>query len=401
MRLELDVTLTRGHFDLATELSVSDTSMGLLGKSGAGKSTLLGLIAGTIQPHSGRIALDGKIVFDSRKGIMVPREQRPVGAVLQLDAPGSNDTVRDSLIAAYNRTLKQRRLFKLGYLVDLLELEGTLERRTDQLSAGELNRVVLARSLLKSPRLLLLDDTFAAIGNGYRGQLLPVLKRLQDELHLPVLYASQSLGEILELTDQLIVLEAGKVLRAGSLQELAKARGMLRYLGMRQVDNILAVTIQGHEPDSGCTTAYNYGLPIILPLRPRLKTGSDILVKIKSGDIALSRHYLNGISIQNQIKGKVCALVPSGESVFVQVDCGSTLLAEITPRACRDMALSEGDTVYCLIKAHAIAYMSEVDAPPSQRVVQHCDAYYLIDDAEKPGFHDTLSMNAAREAVKH
>ncbi|QFY41566.1 ATP-binding cassette domain-containing protein [Candidatus Methylospira mobilis] len=397
MRLELDVTLTRGHFDLATELSVNDTSMGLLGKSGAGKSTLLGLIAGTIQPHSGRIALDGKIVFDSRKGIMVPREQRPVGAVLQLDAPGSDETVRDSLVAAYNRTLKQRRLFRLGYLVDLLELEETLERRTDQLSAGERKRVALARSLLKSPRLLLLDDTFAAIGNGYRGQLLPVLKRLQDELRLPVLYASQSLGEILELTDQLVVLEAGKVLKTGSLQELAKARGMLRYLGMRQVDNILAVSIQGHEPDSGCTMAYTYGLPIILPLRPRLKTGSDILVTIKSGDIALSRHYLQGISIQNQIKGRVCALVPSGDSVFVQVDCGSTLLAEITPRACRDMALSEGDTVYCLIKTHTIAYMSEVDAPPSQRVVQYGDSFYLIDEA---GMHDEQGASTL-PAVRH
>lgn len=53
--------------------------------SGAGKSTLLGLVAGTLQPHSGRIVLDGKPLFDSRKGIIVPREQRPIGAVLQQD----------------------------------------------------------------------------------------------------------------------------------------------------------------------------------------------------------------------------------------------------------------------------------------------------------------------------
>lgn len=386
MRLELDVTLTRGHFELATELSVNDTSMGLLGKSGAGKSTLLGLIAGTIQPHRGRIALDGKIVFDSRKGIMVPREQRPVGAVLQIDVPSSHESVKDVLIAAYNRTLQQRRLFKLDYLIALLELEATLELRTDQLSAGESKRVALARSLLKSPRLLLLDDTFAAIGNGYRGQLLPVLKRLQDELGLPVLYASQSLGEILGLTDQLSVLEAGRVLRTGSLRELAKSQGILHYLGMRQVDNMVAVTIQRHEPDSGCTLAHTYGIPIILPLRPHLKTGSSVLVTIKSGEVALSRHYLNGVSIQNQIKGKICSLVPSGESVFVQIDCGSTLLAEITPRACRNMELGEGDTVYCLIKTHAISYLSEMNASPTQRNVRHYNAssYRLTQSATPP-----------------
>jgi molybdate transport system ATP-binding protein len=120
--------------------------------------------------------------------------------------------------------------------------------------------------------------------------------------------------------------------------------------------------------------AHTYGTPVILPLRPYLKTGSRVLISIKSGEVALSRHYLSGVSIQNQIKGRICALVPSGESIFVQIDCGSTLLAEITPRACRDMELTEGDTVYCLIKTHSISYMSEVNAPHAQRVVQYSDA---------------------------
>jgi len=74
MLLEMSVKLRRGHLDLTTELSMSDASVGLFGKSGAGKSTVLGLIAGTIQPQSGHIVLDGKILFESRKGIVMPRE---------------------------------------------------------------------------------------------------------------------------------------------------------------------------------------------------------------------------------------------------------------------------------------------------------------------------------------
>ena len=142
--------------------------------------------------------LDGKILFDSRKGIMMPREQRSVGAVLQVDCANPVGIVRDNLTDAYNRTLKHRRIFKLDFLIGLLELEPILDHSMALLSAGERQRVALARSLLKSPRLLLLDDTFAAIGDGYRVQLLPILKRLQHEPGLPVLYASQSLGEILE-----------------------------------------------------------------------------------------------------------------------------------------------------------------------------------------------------------
>jgi molybdate transport system ATP-binding protein len=378
MLLEMNVKLRRGHFDLTTQLSISDLSVGLFGKSGAGKSTVLGLIAGTIQPQSGHIVLDGKILFDSRKGIVMPREQRPVGAVLQVDCVNSAETVRDNLTAAYDRTLKHRQIFKLDFLIGLLELGPILDHAIELLSAGERQRVALARSLLKSPRLLLLDETFAAIGNGYRIQLLPILKRLQNELALPVLYASQTLGEILELTDRLIVLEQGKVLHKGSLLEVVKQQGMLRYLGIRQIDNNLPVTIRSHDYLSGCSLAHSFGLPLTLPLRSHLAVGSRTQVSIRANDIALSRSYISGISIQNQIRGRICALIPSGESMIVQVDCGGTLLAEITPGACRDMALQEGEDIYCLIKTHSITYLAELDAQPYHRVVSHADGHYYL-----------------------
>jgi len=382
MLLEMNVKLRRGHFDLATKLSISELSSGLFGKSGAGKSTVLGLIAGTIQPQSGHIILDGKILFDSRKGIMMPREQRPVGAVLQADWANSSETVRNNLTAAFNRTLKHRRIFKLDFLIGLLELDPVLDHSIELLSAGERQRVALARSLLKSPKLLLLDETFAAIGNSYRIQLLPILKRLQNELGLPVLYASQSLGEILELTDRLIVLEQGKVLHKGSLLEVAKQQGMLRYLGIRQIDNILPVTISNHDYVSGCSLAHSFGLPLTLPLRPHLAAGSQTQVSIRANDIALARNYISGISIQNQIRGRICALIPSGESLIVQVDCGGTLLAEITQGACRNMALQEGEDIYCLIKTHSITYLAEHDALPSHRVVSHGDGHYYLGTTE-------------------
>jgi molybdate transport system ATP-binding protein len=237
--------------------------------------------------------------------------------------------------------------------------------------------VALALSLLKSPQLLLLDDTFAAIGNSYRIQLLPILKRLQTELDLPVLYASQSLGEILQLTDQLAVLEQGKVLRNGSLREIAQ-QGVLHYLGIRQLDNILSVTIHSHDHEAGCSLANSFGTPLILPLRSHLAIDEQAQVSIRANDIALSRHYINGISIQNQIKGQICALIPNGESLIVQVDCGDTLLVEITHGAYKDMDLQEGEVIYCLIKTHSIAYLGEFDFQASQRVLSHDNSLYSL-----------------------
>ena len=252
MLLEMNVKLRRGGFVLTSQLAMDDINSGLFGKAGAGKSTVLGLIAGTIQPQSGRIVLDGKPLFDSRKGIMVPRGQRPISAVFQSDLTASTESVRETLTSVYSRTFPTRRL-KLDFLIEILELAPILDQPLIRLSANERKRITLARALLKSPRLLLLDETFTALGENHRSQLLPVLRRSQDELGLPILYASQSLRDILELTDRLIVMAKGQVLRSGAIGEIAKHTGVLRHLGIRQVDNIIPVDIACHDQTAGDT----------------------------------------------------------------------------------------------------------------------------------------------------
>ncbi|EIC29021.1 MULTISPECIES: ATP-binding cassette domain-containing protein [Methylomicrobium] len=88
MLLEMNVTLGRGRFGLSMQLSASATCVGLFGKSGAGKSAVFDLISGALQPQSGRIVLNGKILSDSTRGIVMPRELRPVGAAAQIDGAG-------------------------------------------------------------------------------------------------------------------------------------------------------------------------------------------------------------------------------------------------------------------------------------------------------------------------
>jgi molybdate transport system ATP-binding protein len=223
-----------------------------------------------------------------------------------------------------------------------------------------------------------LDETFATLGEGYRSQLLPILRRSQDELDLPILYASQSLGEILELTEQLIVMDRGQVLRSGSLGEIAKHSGVLRHLGIRQVDNIIPVTIISHDHSAGTTRAQSSGLPLTLRLRPELAVNSQCKVSIRANDVALSRNYISGISIQNQVKGRICALISNTDGILVQIDCGSTILAEITRGACQQMDLMEGQEVYCLIKTQAIVYLTDLDTLPRQRIVSYGNNYYYL-----------------------
>jgi molybdate transport system ATP-binding protein len=357
--LEMNVTLRRGKFALATELFMRNANTGIFGASGAGKSTVLGLIAGTLQPQKGRIVLDGKTLFDSHKGIMMPREFRPVGAVLQNDRAEPRQKVKHGLHSLYDRIPRLRRALKLGDLIELMDLGKLLDRFTDELSAGESQRLALVRALLKSPRLLLLDEPFAPLGRGFRSQLQPLLRRVQSELGIPTLYASHSLGEILDLTDRLIVMKEGRVLGNGTLRQVIRDEDSARALGLRQVENVLPARVIDHQIEDGCTLATTFGIELALPLRPHLAPGSQVHVSVRPGDIALSRHYLAGISIQNQMKGRICAVVPAEGSLLVQVDCGTTLLAGITPRAFRDMALREGEEVYCLAKTQSFAYLGD------------------------------------------
>lgn len=361
MLLEMNVSLRRGNFDLTADLSVQDENIGLLGRSGAGKSTMLGLLTGTMRPESGRIVLDGKTLFDSRKGIFIPREQRPVGAVLQNDTLHSGETVKECLSSAYERTLKQRRRFQPDHLIDFLHIGHLLNRPIASLSTGERQRVLLANALLKSPRLLLLDDPLATMGHDVSNVLTPFLKRVASELRLPLVYASQTLGDMLEFSEKVAVMDQGRVVRLGLLNDLLREVGMIQKIGLSQFENKMRATIIAHDIPNGCTLAETYGTELILPLRSDLAPDTSIAVTLSSNEIALSRGYIAGISMQNQIKGRICALIPAENGILVQIDCGNVWIAGISLKACQDMNLNEGDSVYCLAKTVAFSYRANTD----------------------------------------
>ncbi len=332
MLLEMNVTLRRGNFRLTTDLSVQDESMGLIGRSGAGKSTVLGLLAGTLMPESGRIALDGKILFDNGKGIIVPREQRPIGSVLQYDQLPSGETVQDGLFASYERTLKQRRTLKPDRLIEFLDIGPLLTQPMGHLSTCERQRVLLAKALLKSPKLLLLDDPLATMGH-FAHSVAPLLKRVQSELDLPLFYASHTLGNIVEFSDKAAVLDEGRIVRIGLINDLLQDPDLIQKIGLSQIENRMPALIVSHNTDNGCTLAQSYGIELVLPLRCDLPLGSWVTVGIPANDIALSRNYIYGISIQNQINGEICALIPRETGVLVQIDCGNVWLAGVTLKA--------------------------------------------------------------------
>jgi molybdate transport system ATP-binding protein len=356
--LSLDLELHRGRFTLAAQLECDGGVTGLFGPSGSGKSTLLGIIAGLARPDRGRIVLDGETLYDGTAGLCLPPHRRRIGLVFQDSQLFPHYSVQGNLLYGLKQTPARERRFRFDDIVDLLALRPLLGAHPRRLSGGEKQRVALGRSLLASPRLLLLDEPLAALDQGLKQQILPFLQRIRDELGLPMIFVSHALPEILHLTDRLALIETGRILAHGPLHELVRTQASFpaERLGP---GNILAVTVEDHDPEDGCTLAHFGDVRLALPLRFGQPPGSTAYVSVHRGEIALSRQAVAGISIRNQVPGRIVRVEHHGAGVQVRIDIGVPLTAEITPKACRELALREGETVYCLIKTRSFSYLAE------------------------------------------
>jgi molybdate transport system ATP-binding protein len=209
--IEVQARLKRKHFELDASLQLSQRVTAIYGPSGAGKSTLLSIIAGITQPDSGRIVIDGECLFDSMLRIDKPIHQRKIGLVFQDGRLFPHLTVEHNLSYALNFTPIENQQFQLNKIVELLEIGHLLKQRPHQLSGGEKQRVALGRALLSSPRLLMLDEPLASLDDRLKSQILPFLKLVSNEINIPMIYISHSKEEIMQITDNLIDIQLGKV----------------------------------------------------------------------------------------------------------------------------------------------------------------------------------------------
>ena len=208
--LEVDVSLRRVDFDLeATFKAATPGITALFGPSGAGKTTVLDAIAGLRTPQSGRIAVHDRVLFDSSARISLPPHGRHIGYVPQDVALFPHMDVRRNVL--YGRRPGQK--LALETVAAMLEVGTLLDRRVPDLSGGERQRVALARALMSAPELLLLDEPLAAVDVERRRRILPYLLRVRDELGIPVIYVSHDRGEVDQLSDRVVMLENGRVVK--------------------------------------------------------------------------------------------------------------------------------------------------------------------------------------------
>jgi len=206
--IAVDVTLTQGTFTLVAVFELDARAAALFGPSGAGKTTILDAIAGLRTPSRGTIAIDGRVLFDSVRRVDLPPHQRHVGYVPQDVALFPHINVRRNLLYGTHAASQAPALDRV---LAMLEIERLVDRRVTDLSGGERQRVALGRALMSAPAMLLLDEPLAAVDVPLRRRILPYLRRVRDELTIPILYVSHDRGEVDELADCVVTVDEGRI----------------------------------------------------------------------------------------------------------------------------------------------------------------------------------------------
>jgi molybdate transport system ATP-binding protein len=278
-------------------------------------------------------------------------EQRRIGMVFQDGLLFPHMKVRANLLYGSRRTGDEDP--GPERVIDLLDLGPLLERRPDSLSGGERQRVALGRALLSSPRLLLLDEPLAGLDQALKNRIVPYLRRVRDELQVPILYVSHSLAELTEITERIVVLEGGRVHAAGHLLEVLREPPVLALAEASGLENVLTARVERHEPERGLTRV-SLGDQTMKVRLCAHDPGSELLLGVRAQDVILARQVPEGVSARNHLSGTVRGVTRVQEHVLVELDVGEPLLVEITPDAQDELGFAAGEPVVALVKTHAI-----------------------------------------------
>ena len=205
--LDIDIRLRRGRFEREVRIVEDARVLALTGPSGAGKTSVLYAIAGLLRPQSGRIAIDGRTLFDSAARIDVPTHRRRIGSVFQDARLFPHRDVRANLRYGRHGAGRGDGAFGLDDVVELLGIGGLLSRRPANLSGGEAQRVAIGRALLSQPAILLFDEPLSALDQARREELIPWLQKVRDEVRLPMVYVSHTQDDVRRIAEAVHVLD--------------------------------------------------------------------------------------------------------------------------------------------------------------------------------------------------
>ncbi|HEX3882717.1 MAG TPA: molybdenum ABC transporter ATP-binding protein [Stellaceae bacterium] len=354
MTLSVTIDHRLGNFRLAAEFTADSGLTALFGRSGAGKTSVINVIAGLIRPDRGRVAIDGDVLTDTARRRFVPPHRRRIGYVFQEGRLFPHMTVRKNLLYGARFTAGPRNAGELDQIVGLLGIGELLARRPENLSGGEKQRVAIGRALLARPRVLVMDEPLASLDEARKGEILPYIERLRDEMRIPIVYVSHSIPEVARLATTLVVLSEGRVAAIGTPSEIMGRLDLFPLTGRVEAGAILNTRVTGLDARFGLSLLRAAAGELRVP-RLDIPLGTALRVRIRARDVMIALAPPDGLSALNVLPGIVAEIGHAdGPIVEIRLDCaGEPLIARLTRRSVETLALAPGRQVYAVIKSIA------------------------------------------------
>ncbi|QID19501.1 molybdenum ABC transporter ATP-binding protein [Nitrogeniibacter mangrovi] len=345
--------IDRGAFCLDVDLALPDRGVSVLfGHSGSGKTTILRAMAGLERAPGGHFAIGETVWQDADR--FTPVHEREIGVVFQEATLFPHLNVRRNLEFGLRRVPAGTRCHRLKDVAEMLGIAHLLDRPPGQLSGGERQRAAIARALLNTPRILLMDEPLAALDLKRKREILPYLERMHRELSIPVIYVSHSPEEVARLADHLVLLDEGRAIASGTLNTvLSRIDLPAAFAGDAGV--VLDTVIDGQEEDH--ITRLRFPGGVIRVAQRAEPVGTPLRCRVHARNVSLALVPQPQTSILNCVSALVVDLAPTDTpgQMLVRLDCaGEPLLARITERSVRKLEIRPGLAVRAQIKSVAL-----------------------------------------------
>jgi molybdate transport system ATP-binding protein len=352
----LDAQLSRRRDGFTLEVAFQAGAGGstvLVGESGAGKTSVLKLLAGLDRLDQGWITVGGDRYADTAAGLHLPAWQRDVGYVPQDYALFPHLSVAENVGFGLRASgvARGRVPAMVNEALGLVGMKEFGQRRPNQLSGGQQQRVALARALVLNPRLLLLDEPLSSLDLTTRRTVRVELRELLKRLPCITVYVTHSPLEALLFGAQIVVLEGGRVVQAGSAEEL------LRHPRSPFVGELVGTNLFiGRAVEAAAPGSPVIRTPEGLVLIEESSGPGAVYLTVHPQEITLSRTPPQS-SAQNVFEGEVLEIIsepPAGGRLRVVLNTRPILVAEVTPEGLAGLSLSERTRVYAAFKATGV-----------------------------------------------
>ena len=320
-------------------------------RPGSGKTSVLSIVAGLLRPQNGSVRIADRVVYDAVEAVCLTPENRNIGFVFQDALLFPHLSVEQNLRYGQRRRAKNSRNIEFSRVADVLEIGSLLKRHPRNLSGGERQRVALGRALLSSPELLLMDEPLASLDDPLKGRVLTYLERAVAEWNIPTLFVTHSQAEVRRAAAWVVVIDKGRLVCVGPPDEALGEPTPMTWTNSTGPVNLLR--IERIEKTDGLIKACVNGQSIVLPI-VNLPSASPSFIQFRPADVILSRRDVSGLSVRNHLHGCVRQILTLDGAVFVAIDIGQVLWAEITQQAAAELELKVGCDLTCLLKAHSL-----------------------------------------------